>query len=392
LIIAAHSTATLRLVDVKAGTAVIVGEASPLLTVLSDERLYIRLGKLIKCCQGPVESFLSLGKELRKGEGAGQIYAVLELDRYDCNLISRRSITGFPEESYREFYQPLRILVRRILSRQDRLLFGIVTEPFVCKKDFNPIVLSDPLYSLYFLLAILNSRLISKLYVTGSAISLKDDFRQTTLAELTNLKIRSIHFTTPKKDRIAAVEKGKHLYKQSLVINDLLCITAFVDHCLKQNPKQSDVVHDILAFLAEQMIEMNKEKQKEIKGFVKWLESQLRIQLDKEGSTGIEALTGKTQIKNYLGDYQKKEEHLPFEDFWKILEKNKMRIQANLKSRELYENIRSEYEKSLSKLLPLKEKLRKTDWLIDQIVYRLYGLTGEDIKIVEGYGEGSGSF
>jgi type II restriction/modification system DNA methylase subunit YeeA len=66
------------------------------------------------------------------------------------------------------------------------------------------------------------------------------------------------------------------------------------------------------------------------------------------------------------------------------LEKNKARIQTNLKSRELYENIRSEYEKSLSKLIPLKEKLRKTDWLIDQIVYKLYGLTEEEIKIVEG--------
>jgi hypothetical protein len=131
---------------------------------------------------------------------------------------------------------------------------------------------------------------------------------------------------------------------------------------------------------------MNKEKQNEIKGYLKWLEVQLRIQPDTEGNTGIEALTGKTQIKNYLGDYQKKEEHLPFEDFWKILEKNKTRIQASLKSRELYENIRSEYEKSLSKLLPLKEKLRKTDWLIDQIVYKLYGLTEEEIRIVEARG------
>jgi type II restriction/modification system DNA methylase subunit YeeA len=34
----------------------------------------------------------------------------------------------------------------------------------------------------------------------------------------------------------------------------------------------------------------------------------------------------------------------------------------------------------------LKEKLRKTDWLIDQIVYKLYGLTEEEIKIVEEQG------
>jgi hypothetical protein len=81
---------------------------------------------------------------------------------------------------------------------------------------------------------------------------------------------------------------------------------------------------------------------------------------------------------------RKRKEYLSFADFWKILEKNKNRIQENLKSRELYETIKSEYEKSLSKLLPLKEKLRKTDWLIDQIVYKLYGITEEEIKIVEG--------
>jgi len=146
---------------------------------------------------------------------------------------------------------------------------------------------------------------------------------------------------------------------------------------------QSDVVHDILAFLAEQMVEINKDKQKETKGFLEWLESQLKIQPDKKGNTGIEALTGKTQIKNYLGDYQKGEEHLSFEDFWKILEKNKNRMRANLKSRELFDAEKTEYKKSLSRLLPIKEKLRKTDWLIDQIVYKLYGLTEEEIKLVE---------
>jgi type II restriction/modification system DNA methylase subunit YeeA len=33
---------------------------------------------------------------------------------------------------------------------------------------------------------------------------------------------------------------------------------------------------------------------------------------------------------------------------------------------------------------PLKEKIRATDNLIDQIVYKLYGLTDEEIKVVEG--------
>jgi hypothetical protein len=36
--------------------------------------------------------------------------------------------------------------------------------------------------------------------------------------------------------------------------------------------EKSDAVHDLLAFLAERMLEMNKHKQQEIKGFLGWLE------------------------------------------------------------------------------------------------------------------------
>jgi len=37
----------------------------------------------------------------------------------------------------------------------------------------------------------------------------------------------------------------------------------------------------------------------------------------------------------------------------------------------------------MSVLEPLKEKIKTTDNLIDQIVYRLYGLTDKEIEIVE---------
>ena len=46
-------------------------------------------------------------------------------------------------------------------------------------------------------------------------------------------------------------------------------ILAFVEHHLAQ--EQTDVVHDLLAFLAEKMIAMNKAKQAEVKGFLAWL-------------------------------------------------------------------------------------------------------------------------
>jgi hypothetical protein len=42
------------------------------------------------------------------------------------------------------------------------------------------------------------------------------------------------------------------------------------------------------------------------------------------------------------------------------------------------------YEESLQRVLPIKERLRMTDALIDAVVYQLYGLTEEEIKVVEG--------
>ena len=43
-----------------------------------------------------------------------------------------------------------------------------------------------------------------------------------------------------------------------------------------------------------------------------------------------------------------------------------------------------EYEHSMSVLRPLLDRIHQTDRLIDKIVYQLYGLTEEEIRVVEG--------
>jgi len=149
--------------------------------------------------------------------------------------------------------------------------------------------------------------------------------------------------------------------------------------------EQSDVVHDILAFLAGQMIELNRAKQERVKSLLEWLAAELQVRPDKKGNTGIDALTGKTKLKGYLGDYQKDEEAILFDEFWEILRKNKNRIERSL-SPSFMQEVKQAYEESLASLLPIKEKLRLTDGLIDRIVYRLYGLTPNEIRIVEEHG------
>ena len=65
----------------------------------------------------------------------------------------------------------------------------------------------------------------------------------------------------------------------------------WLDERLKAN--QADVVHDLLAYLAEQMIAMNKEKQGEVKGFLTWLEREIGAK--------VEDLTNKTKLQSYHG-------------------------------------------------------------------------------------------
>lgn len=132
--------------------------------------------------------------------------------------------------------------------------------------------------------------------------------------------------------------------------------------------EQSDVVHDILTFLAEQMIVMNKEKQKEIRGFLNWFEGYNRIK--------IEDMKNKTKIKSYYG--------LNWNEFLDILVQNESKItKRNINDLKIKEHIEGEYENSLAKLNPLLDKIKSTDRLINQIVYKLYGLTDEEIAIVE---------
>jgi hypothetical protein len=132
--------------------------------------------------------------------------------------------------------------------------------------------------------------------------------------------------------------------------------------------EKSDSVHDLLAFLAERMRKMNKQKQQEIRGFLGWLEGYVGAK--------VENLTPKTKLQSYY-------EH-DYVGLMAVLKKNKKKLQIDPARREPAEALKAEFEGSMGKLGPLRERIRQTDELIDQVVYKLYGLTEEEISIVEG--------
>jgi hypothetical protein len=175
---------------------------------------------------------------------------------------------------------------------------------------------------------------------------------------------------------VALVAEAQGLAAAAVTTGDFTAVLAFVAAQLAAQPERSDVIHDLLADLAEQMIAMNKQKGDKMRGFLTWLE--------RETGARIEDLTGKSQLRDYLGDYQKDEAPLPFDAILAILRKNARKLTVDPGGRKFQESLKKEYEASLAVLLPLKARLAATDRLIDQVVYRLYGLTEDEIAVVEG--------
>ena len=133
-------------------------------------------------------------------------------------------------------------------------------------------------------------------------------------------------------------------------------------------PEKSDVVHDLLAWLAEQMIEMNKQKQEETKRFLSWLDTEIGHQVDD--------LNRKTKIRDYHGN--------DFDSLLSALQANDKLINRIAHRSEFQNDLGREFDQSMKTLEPLKARIAATDRLIDLIVYRLYGLTEEEVAVVEG--------
>ena len=308
------------------------------------------------------------------------------IDRYQLELEPKEYISCGPWCYYCPddvFFVKPRILLRRVTGGlQRRFVATFASEPFAAYKSVL-IIIKRPgsAVALSYLLALLNSRLLAFAHRGSSVTATQEVFPQLSMTEINRLPIRGINFTTPKVERQRLVKEGKNLYQEFLQIEDWGKVLSFAGERLPQKPdgspeterEQSDVVHDLLTFLAEEMIRLHKEKQAEIKGFLTWLESYLGV--------SVENLRNKTKIKEYW------KVEGGWSSFLSTLEQNRRAIEPargiDVTRREPQETIRAEFDTSVAKLGPLLEYIELTDKLIDQIIYRLYGLTDDEIAIVE---------
>lgn len=110
---------------------------------------------------------------------------------------------------------------------------------------------------------------------------------------------------------------------------------------------------------AVKMIKLNRKLQEELRGFQNWLKQTFNIE----------------KLSKKLEKYYE----LSFDEFLNEVKKKKV----DVRSRKNQELLKDEYQKSLDIINPLLQEIEETDDEIDQMVYELYGLTEEEIEIIE---------
>ena len=313
------------------------------------------------------------------------------LRRYDIDW-DGRYIDYRQDEMYGprfpELFESEKIVVRDVTGANEQLIVSYDNSGFYCdnlivcvthyenvehttaKTDFKGYDrISPPYPSLSYTTALLGSSLLTWLFrIYFATGTLQGSYSHTYPQQVRAMPIRRINFTTAPNERDHQLEKAKTLYQSCLNKGKADDILDFVNGHLTANPERADIVHDLLAFLATQMVELNKAKGEEIRDFLRQLERQIEVK--------IEVLQNKTKIQSYFD--------LSLEELLGILKKNRRPIPIELSSRDFQESLEREFTASLASLTPLLTRIQGTDALIDQVVYQLYGLTDEEIAVVEG--------
>ncbi len=224
------------------------------------------------------------------------------------------------------------------------------------------VILNDSRISSLYLLALLASMMLNEFFARRFVtISLTSTF-------LGEIPICRVSFTTSESERRVAGEEAKELYEA----RDHVTIVRWSERELRWTPAlghsgagRNDTVHDFLAYLAEQMNAMHRKCGEVERTWREWVETILPLD---------HKLT-----KTFL-------EHgwvnIGLERGWEGV-KAEFQARNAIPSGKTLQDLRRETEEALEELRPLYERIQRTDELIDQIVYRLYGLTEDEIAVVE---------
>lgn len=223
-----------------------------------------------------------------------------------------------------------------------------------------------------YLLALLNSKL-TYFFAKYALSGLKGNYLEFRAVHLQHLPICEVTETTDASIRAMQLVQLQSVWEsaENITIPDNI---------------PSDTIHDYLAWLAEQILDLNKRKQKLIsrfwidlegvtlpKHFAKLQKGKWEETLHKQIPAMDEFVQVASRRSRTLADSLGWNENA-FRGFVNLLV-GRMRGVSDLL--DVYETYHSDY-------VALTQKIAQTDALIDQLVYKLYGLTDDEIALIEG--------
>jgi hypothetical protein len=350
-----------------------------------------------------------------------QSYPYFEGDvyRYALNaglnrwIVFDEKIKERPSEFH--WFEGSRILLRRLVNRQQRLMAALAEETFITNKNLYSIRADSKKCSLHTLLGILNSRLISFLYTRQITQSTKDDFPQVTIEDVRALPCPELQNNKTAKviERLAAEISDR----QNILSKSSQLFVKKIHH--SQNRTSCNLAHYLQKDFAEAVKEEKLIDDVQRTGFVH------EIRLESNGNeltlTAVVAdppspssgatsprpmpilrLTFKDEAlrqfiyaswRQFLNENSRKHKWTkgkkPEPIYPLLVNTLEPLVYFNASAGDNLRAIRDlmkavAAEAGSADLAAIESEIKKLDAEIDARVYELYGLTDAEIKIVEG--------
>lgn len=327
---------------------------------LSTDPAFVRLGTIANAKTGELMTNRSLRPYLSEAENSYEILRGANIGLYALGDAKQGTTIYLNQEKYLSDHDEPEYTTERLgyqrnapIDNYRRLIGAIIPPMRFCADSIGYLSITNQT-SPYFLLALWNSTILDWRFNQSSSNNHVNAY------EVEALPIPKINFNSEAETRRVHVDEAQRLYTNG----DTDTLYRFtVD---QWDLGESAVVHDIVAFLAKQIVELNQRKQTETRGFLEWLEVFTGVQVDD--------WTLKSIVRTYAT--------AGWDEFRRALEGTKRRITAINVDQEIV-TIKRRYDASVAIVQPLLDQVNTTDRLINRIVYALYGLNEDEIALVE---------
>ncbi|MFQ5909415.1 MAG: Eco57I restriction-modification methylase domain-containing protein [Thermoplasmata archaeon] len=306
-------------------------------------------------------------------------------DRYSLDLVSRfidYDVSRLYNPMFPELFENRKLVFRKISGPKGLMAvvdlsgsYGFSTVIIavrhadiqdVKRPGVNPPPPGSEAYDdLFYLAALVNSSTIRWHYEM-----LYSDKLSVVPNQVKEVPIRSIAFNTPESRRSRLLSEARDMYGTYLEDRDFAPWHNFAGLRLAADPEETDIFHDILAFLAQRMTEFHNERRRVVRSFQDWIVS----------PAGLDADIAEQKIARRIQELHTRPD-LGSENGFHEIQRALAQYRVRLTAKRL-ESLRHEYSRWAQELVKILDGIRATDDLIDFLVFRLYDLSLEEIGLI----------